>query len=410
MSYSTVTYTGNGATTNFAVPFPYLAQSDVNVQVNGATPTFSWLNSTTIQITPAPANGATVYLYRSTSLTTLPVTFADASMLRAADLNSDFTQVLYLAQDAWDQTSTYINNARVQSGLLPVVTTANNGNFLTVQAGAWAVSTLSASILRDASLTVVSGNLSVSLNANGGIQQVGNGLECKLRDSSFVVGGLGVGVNLAASGGLQINSGLLARGSQIVAGNPGSPADGDRWYDSTNKSFKRFEGTQNVWDVGTVYVATAASAAIVNTASLTAANVAWNAPANFLVSGRTFRVRFGGNWASAGVAVNLAIDLFANGTSNAFDGFTFALGTQSSGRYNAELDITILTTGSSGTAVVTGYVTCEANGTVTTQALGQNSVTINTTIINSVNPAFQWGTANASNSVVVRYMSVEALT
>src|SRR4051812_36057785 len=101
MSYSTVTYTGNGATNTFGVPFPYISQSDVQCLVAGVPTAFTWATSSSITFTFPPANGASIYLYRTTSLAVLPASFFDGSTFRASDLNSDFTQILYLAQEAW---------------------------------------------------------------------------------------------------------------------------------------------------------------------------------------------------------------------------------------------------------------------------------------------------------------------
>ena len=67
-------YTGNGSTTNYSFTFPYLAQTDVGVKINGttqATSTYSFANATTISMNSAPANGATVIIFRDTNASDL---------------------------------------------------------------------------------------------------------------------------------------------------------------------------------------------------------------------------------------------------------------------------------------------------------------------------------------------------
>jgi hypothetical protein len=202
--YSTVSYTGNGVTTAFAVPFPYVAQADVHVQVNGVVTAFTWPNSTTINISPAPGNGATVYLYRTTAIGTASVTFADGSTLRAADLNAEFTQVLYGIQEAWDQTTAAINADRVQVGSLPVVTAPDNGKVLQVTAGAWAATTMAAhvaTIPHDTSLSHASSQLAVALATNSGLL-VSSGLAIAPADGSLILSASGVAVQLVTTGGL----------------------------------------------------------------------------------------------------------------------------------------------------------------------------------------------------------------
>src|SRR5688572_27193133 len=100
---SRVTYAGNGATTNFTVTFPYIAQANVKVTVNAVTQAYTWVNATTIQISPAPANGATILIVRDTQLNPAVVDYVDASTLREADLDLSVKQELYLLQELLDQ-------------------------------------------------------------------------------------------------------------------------------------------------------------------------------------------------------------------------------------------------------------------------------------------------------------------
>jgi hypothetical protein len=125
MATTSNTYTGNGTNKLFSITFPYLDTADINVYLNGTLQTvttqYTFANATTVEFVAAPANGATVLLDRSTDDTTLAATFFPGSSIKAADLNENFDQVLYIAQET-------INSAANQStaGLQAQITAATN--------------------------------------------------------------------------------------------------------------------------------------------------------------------------------------------------------------------------------------------------------------------------------------------
>ena len=95
------TFTGDGSTTTFSFTFPYLEETDVKASLNGVVTTaYSFANATTLQFTSAPASGAAVRIYRETDEDNLQATFFAGSSIRAADLNDNATQSLYLVQEA----------------------------------------------------------------------------------------------------------------------------------------------------------------------------------------------------------------------------------------------------------------------------------------------------------------------
>jgi hypothetical protein len=100
MAVTENTYTGNGSTVLYSFTFPYLAATDIKVSINGVlTTAYTLANATTIQFNTAPSNGAAIRIYRSTSDAAKRATFFPGSSIRAADLNEDFDQVLYIAQE-----------------------------------------------------------------------------------------------------------------------------------------------------------------------------------------------------------------------------------------------------------------------------------------------------------------------
>ena len=117
MATTSNTYTGNGSNKLFSITFPYLETTDVDVYLNGTLQTittqYTFANATTIEFVAAPANGAVVLLDRSTDDATLQATFFPGSSIKAADLNIDFDQVLYIAQETKNeaQAATASSNA-----------------------------------------------------------------------------------------------------------------------------------------------------------------------------------------------------------------------------------------------------------------------------------------------------------
>jgi hypothetical protein len=95
------TYTGNGSTTNYSFTFEYLKQSDVKVTLDTvATTAFTFANATTLAFTSAPANGVAIRIFRDTAIDLLSATFFPGSAIKAEDLNQNFTQSLYVTQEA----------------------------------------------------------------------------------------------------------------------------------------------------------------------------------------------------------------------------------------------------------------------------------------------------------------------
>ena len=102
MAVTQNSYTGNGSTTNYAFTFPYLAQTDVKVKLDGvtqATTEYTFPNATTVSMDTAPANGATILIFRDTNNDNKQATFYPGSAIKAEDLNNNYDQILYTAQE-----------------------------------------------------------------------------------------------------------------------------------------------------------------------------------------------------------------------------------------------------------------------------------------------------------------------
>ena len=113
--YSYRQYAGNGSTTSFAVPFPYLLKSHVHVYLGfnlldgtfttelAETTGFTWTSGTAIQTVAAPAAGQTLTVIRQTPNSQQVVQYQDGSTLIADDLNTSDLQNLYVVQEQQDR-------------------------------------------------------------------------------------------------------------------------------------------------------------------------------------------------------------------------------------------------------------------------------------------------------------------
>jgi len=98
---SIATYTGDGSTEVFSVPFPYLKRSHVFVYVDAVETTRTFPTTATINITPAPAVGATIRLQRVTPRGPL-VNFQNGATLTENNLDTITLQSLYIAEESED--------------------------------------------------------------------------------------------------------------------------------------------------------------------------------------------------------------------------------------------------------------------------------------------------------------------
>ena len=109
MATTEVFYNGDGSDVTFTIPFEYLEESDVKVSVGGTLKTqdtdYTFSTLTEITFTTAPPSGTNnVRLFRDTDIDSgVRNEFFAGSAIRAQDLNDDFLQVLYSAQEIEDQ-------------------------------------------------------------------------------------------------------------------------------------------------------------------------------------------------------------------------------------------------------------------------------------------------------------------
>ena len=105
MAYTTENlYVGDGTTVLYSFTFPYIQVRDIYVSIDGVDQTltteYTLANATTIEFVVAPTAASAIRIYRNTDTTDVKSVFYPGSAIRAQDLNNNFTQNLYVTQEA----------------------------------------------------------------------------------------------------------------------------------------------------------------------------------------------------------------------------------------------------------------------------------------------------------------------
>lgn len=113
-------YTGDGATTDFTVPFDYLAKKFVRVSLGvtilkggdygDTSKDYYFLDKTKVRLKVPPQEGEVLTIRRYTSATDRVVSFKDASVLKATDLDVSSVQTIHIAEESRD----IINDALIK--------------------------------------------------------------------------------------------------------------------------------------------------------------------------------------------------------------------------------------------------------------------------------------------------------
>lgn len=121
MASTLIIFQGTGSQTDYTVPFDYLKKSFVNVSLEGEELTggdpddtgadYYFIDNTTIRLKVAPPSGQYLTIRRYTSQTQRVVTFKDASVLKANDLDTSQLQAFHIAAEARD----VINDALIKN-------------------------------------------------------------------------------------------------------------------------------------------------------------------------------------------------------------------------------------------------------------------------------------------------------
>ena len=81
-------YTGDGSETDFLITFPFLAETDIKVQVDNVTQTLTThytINNNIVTFGSAPADTKAVKLFRDTNIDKTSAVFQTGASIRAQD-------------------------------------------------------------------------------------------------------------------------------------------------------------------------------------------------------------------------------------------------------------------------------------------------------------------------------------
>ncbi len=111
------THNGNGSTTNFAISFSFLDNTEVDVTVGGVLKTLGThytISGSTVTFTSGnipPSGTGNIKFQRDTNISAKKVDFADGSVLTETDLDNNSDQILFAQQEITDKLSGIEENA-----------------------------------------------------------------------------------------------------------------------------------------------------------------------------------------------------------------------------------------------------------------------------------------------------------
>ena len=122
------TPTANGTAGPFNIGFTYLAQSEIDVTVDGQPKTlgthYTFHSTTQISFTDGnfPTSGQTIKFQRNTDISAKKVDFVDGSVLTETDLDNNTDQILFGLQEFVDELNN--NTVKKDAGLAQITDAA----------------------------------------------------------------------------------------------------------------------------------------------------------------------------------------------------------------------------------------------------------------------------------------------
>ena len=228
MATTFVKYNGDG-NNNKAFTFPSCKEADVKVEVDGVLKTtsthytissYTTTGGGTVVFTSGniPSSSSTILIFRDTDVDAAKHTYQSGSSVKAGDLNSNQTQVLYALQEEQDQ---LIRTSNIEDDAVTTAKFAANSlqtlaDQVTASEPAWLTN-----------LGVVAGDLGAAVDY-GFITDT----------ASTVTTG---NINTVAANITSVNR--YAEEYKIAATQPSSPSAGDLWYDTNSNKLKFYDNT-----------------------------------------------------------------------------------------------------------------------------------------------------------------------
>lgn len=151
---------------------------------------------------------------------------------------------------------------------------------------------------------------------------------------------------------------------------------------------------------------------VANTTTPTSFSSGYTVPANGLVTGTVLRVKAYGLYSTALIAPTIKADLLFGGAAILTTGVITAVAGVTNAGWWAEGYLIVDTTGATGTLESQGYgefATAATTG-LSVNLTNTGTATIDTTASNAIAIRITWGTADASNSITLRQLTVENMT
>lgn len=198
---------------------------------------------------------------------------------------------------------------------------------------------------------------------------------------------------------------------------PTAPNEGDSWNDSTQKALQAFlDGiTQSI--SGCIFTQTA-DATVANTSAettLVGSGVGTaTLPANFLVAGKTVRLRASGIFSTAGTGGQTVTIRFKLGSTALLATAALASGGALSNRgWSTDVELTCRSTGGSGSVFAQsqgGFIRfTSASTSGAAEFISTAATTIDTTASLAVDLTADWNTAVAGDSITCTNLTIEVL-
>ena len=97
-----VSYTGNGSTTQYSLPFSYIATTHIKAYLDNVETALFSVSGSTLTFNSAPANAVAILIKRITPTDARLVDFQDGSVLTESDLDKSADQNFYVVQEQSD--------------------------------------------------------------------------------------------------------------------------------------------------------------------------------------------------------------------------------------------------------------------------------------------------------------------
>ena len=275
-------YTGDGSTVLFNFTFPYIDETDVYVSLDGtATTAYSYANATTLQFTTAPTSGVAIRIFRSTNSADTKAAFFAGSAIRSKDLNDNFVQSLYIAQEsenissaaetAADLATTVSNTANTNS-----IAAAASAATATTQATAAAASASTATAqATQASTDAATAQTSATTAAASSVTAASEAAQASTDSATAITTAQGA-VTTANSAATDAASAISAAAAATTAANTATAT-----ANSATTTANGAVTTANTADTNASSAVTTANTAVTNaTTALNAANAATAAVSN----------------------------------------------------------------------------------------------------------------------------------